>query len=95
MSSVSSLPVSASTALPDLPARAWRRILEVLDEQQGFVDRVQWAADTVQTLYIWRHQECISAAQHVALLRELRARLQVDLGAITMEDAGMSAALLP
>lgn len=82
--------------LPELPGKAWRHRLCCLDtSHEGFIDRIQWVSEIIQTLYEWRHMEVISREQHVAMLRVLRQRLQADLGAITADDAGLSAAQLP
>lgn len=82
--------------LPELPGKAWRHRLDCLDNHhEGFFDRVGWVAELLQQLSEWRHMELISAEQQVAMMRVLRQRLQGDLGAITADDASLSARRLP
>ncbi|HNV83610.1 MAG TPA: hypothetical protein PLF92_02485 [Arenimonas sp.] len=85
--------VSLPQKTPDLPVGPLALVLrrfEVLEQTEGFCDRVALASEFMVDLFTLGAVEAITPDQQVAILRRLRSVLQSDLGAVTADDAALS-----
>lgn len=89
MNTVISLPHKTAD-LPAGPLALVLRRFQVLEQTEGFCDRVALAAEFMLDLHTLGAVEVITPDQQVGILRRLRSILQGDLGAVTAEDAALS-----
>lgn len=89
MNPVVSLPQIAFNLAPAPSAMVSRRF-EVLEQTEGFCDRIMWASEFLVELHTLRWAGLITSDEQVGLFRRLRSVLQSDLGAVTADDATVS-----
>lgn len=73
--------------LPPGVAAHFAKRLEVLQELEGFLDRIDYAAEAVHGIHELLFNEVITIEQFTSMARRIRFVLQSDLGTVTSEDA--------